>query len=142
MPLSNKYPMEDYEKLLDTAYAQLPKKATSTERFEIPELEIELHGSKTIIRNFDQVLNTLRTDADFIMKYLSKELAVPVSKEGPRLVMHGKILKRLLIDKINAFVKKYVLCSECGRPDTKIVEVEKGIKIMVCEACGARTPIK
>ncbi len=134
--------MENYESLLDKAYEEIPKKAKTSERFEVPKPEILFEGSKTIIKNFDQILTTLRSDKEFILKYFSKELAVPVSIEGKRLILYGKVPPRLFIEKLNTFVKKYVVCGECNRPDTKIKEVEKGIKIMICEACGARTPIR
>lgn len=134
--------MENYESLLEKAYAEIPKKAKSSERFEVPKPEIFSEGSKTIIKNFDQILTTLRSDKDIIIKYFSKELAVPVVIEGKRLVLYGKVPPRLFIEKLNSFVKKYVICKECNRPDTKITEIEKGIKVMICEACGARTPIR
>ena len=134
--------MENYESLLDDAYNQIPKKAKSNERFEIPKPDISVEGTKTIIRNFDLILAKLRADKDFIIKYFSKELAVPVSIEGKRMFLYGKISSRIFKEKLDTFVKKYVLCSECGRPDTKIKEVEKGIRIMICEACGARTSIR
>ncbi len=134
--------MENYESLLDKAYEQIPKKAKSSERFEVPRPEIYVEGSKTIIRNFDQILSKLRSDKTFMVKYFSKELAVPVSIEGKRLILYGKISSRIFREKLDVFVKKYVLCGECGRPDTKIQEVEKGIKTMICEACGARTPVR
>ncbi|MFA5382116.1 MAG: translation initiation factor IF-2 subunit beta [Candidatus Micrarchaeia archaeon] len=134
--------MENYESLLDNAYTTLPKKAQSGERFEVPKPDISLEGSKTIIKNFDQILSKLRSDKTFILKYFNKELAVPASLEGKRLILCGKIQPRLFNEKLDVFVKKYVLCQECGRPDTKIQEIEKGIKIMICEACGARNPIR
>ena len=34
----------------------------------------------------------------------------------------------------------YVVCTECGRPDTKIVKEDR-VMVLECEACGARRPI-
>ena len=43
-------------------------------------------------------------------------------------------------EKIKDYTETYVICSECGRPDTHI-EKEDRTFILVCEACGARRPI-
>ncbi|MCD6279863.1 translation initiation factor IF-2 subunit beta [Candidatus Micrarchaeota archaeon] len=133
--------MQSYEALLDKLYKELPKKEISGERFQVPELRISQEGNKTIIHNFDVVLNKLRRDPQLLSKFLSKELAVPTTIDGPRLILHAKILRRLIEDKLNKFVKKYVICSVCGKPDTVIKEFH-GVKMLICEACGARTPIK
>ncbi|MCX6772216.1 MAG: translation initiation factor IF-2 subunit beta [Candidatus Micrarchaeota archaeon] len=133
--------MEDYEKMLDRARAALPEKTQAFERFETPVIESFQQGSKTIIRNFDAILQKIRRDPAILAKYFSKELAVPATMEGNKLVLNGKFYDRNLKDKLQAFVDAAVVCKECKRPDTKIIERE-GIKTMVCEACGARSPIK
>ena len=76
-----------------------------------------------------------------LAKYCSKELAVPATMEGNKLVLNGKFYDRNLKDKLSAFVDAAVVCKECKRPDTKIIEKD-GIKTMICEACGARSPGK
>ena len=133
--------MDDYEKLLDRARAALPEKTQAFERFETPQIEAFQQGSKTIIRNFDAILQKIRRDPAILAKYFSKELAVPAVMEGNKLVLNGKFYERNLRDKLQAFVDAAVVCKECKRPDTKIVEKD-GIKTMICEACGARSPVK
>ena len=66
---------------------------------------------------------------------------MPAGLEGGKLVLNGKFYERNLRDKLQAFVDAAVVCKECKRPDTKIQEKE-GLKTMVCEACGARAPVK
>ena len=61
--------------------------------------------------------------------------------QGNKLVLNGKFYDRNLKDKLQAFVDAAVICKECKRPDTKITERD-GIKTLVCEACGARAPVK
>ena len=133
--------MEDYEKLLERARAALPEKTAVFERFETPVIESMLQGSKTIIRNFDVILQKLRRPAPMLEKYFSKELAVPATMQSGKLVLNGKFYERNLKDKLQAFVDAAVICKECKRPDTKIIEKD-GIKTLVCEACGARGPVK
>ncbi|RMF88998.1 MAG: TRAM domain-containing protein, partial [Methanobacteriota archaeon] len=45
-----------------------------------------------------------------------------------------------LQDKLEAFVQTYVMCPECRRPDTRIIQ-EKRVSFLKCEACGARHSI-
>ena len=133
--------METYDKLLDRARAALPEKTQTFERFETPAIDSFLQGSKTIIRNFDAILQKMRRPPEMLAKYFSRELAVPVSVDGSKLVLNGKFYERNLRDKLQAFVDAAVVCKECKRPDTKIVDKD-GMKTMVCEACGARAPVK
>jgi translation initiation factor 2 subunit 2 len=39
-----------------------------------------------------------------------------------------------------SYTETFVLCSECGRPDTKINK-EGRILVLECEACGAHRPV-
>ncbi|MFA4983666.1 MAG: translation initiation factor IF-2 subunit beta, partial [Candidatus Micrarchaeia archaeon] len=82
--------MEDYESMLDRARGALPEKTMAFERFETPAIESMLQGSKTIIRNFDVILQKIRRPPEMLSKYFSKELAIPATIEGSRLVLHGK----------------------------------------------------
>jgi len=131
----------DYEKMLDRARAALPEKTLTFERFETPAIESFLQGNKTIVRNFDVILQKIRRPPEMLARYFSKELAIPASVEGSKLVLNGKFYDRNLKEKLQAFVDAAVVCKECKRPDTKITERE-GIKTLVCEACGARAPVK
>ena len=133
--------MDDYEKLLERARGALPEKTQAFERFETPAIESFQQGSKTIIRNFDIILQKIRREPAIVAKYFSRELAVPATVEGGKLVLNGKFYERNLKDKLSAFVDAAVVCKECKRPDTKIVEKD-GIKTLVCEACGARSPVR
>ena len=83
----------------------------------------------------------IRREPQYVIKFLSRELAVPASLEGNNLILFGRFPSKLVNDKFEKYVKKYVICPECGKPDTHIIEQDR-IKILVCEACGARTPIK
>lgn len=134
--------MDEYEQLLDKAYKAVPQKASTGERFEIPIAEVQPQGSKTIVRNFDFIASTLRRPPEQLMKYMQRELAVPTTIEGPRLVLHGKFNDRSINEKVRNFCDIFVLCKECKKPDTHIVPGEHGIKMLVCEACGARSPVR
>lgn len=133
--------MVDYEELLKKAYEEMPKKSLARERFEPPVISSLIQGNKTIIKNFDVITTKLRRKPALLAKFFAKELAVPNTAEGGRLILQGKFSDRVLNERLMNFIGRYVLCKECKKPDTHIVE-EGGVKILVCEACGARSPVK
>lgn len=132
----------EYDALLDRAYSSLPEKAGSGARFEMPLVESFIQGNKTIIKNFDEICAKLRRSHEEVMKYLSRELAIPMGREGAGLVLQGKFYDRALNEKLKKYVSTYVICKECKKADTKIVAVDRGAKVIVCEACGARSSVR
>jgi len=128
--------------MLDRAYSSLPEKVLKTERFEIPLADSFTQGSKTILRNFGFLAQTLRRKPEELSKYLSKELAVPVDVSGNSLVLNARFRDQVLNERIKNFVDSLVLCKECKKPDTKLIDSGRGVKILVCEACGARSPVR
>ena len=132
----------DYDSLLDKAYSSLPDKSKGGERFEVPTLDAFVEGNKTILRNFSGVLQKIRRDPEHIIKFFTKEFAVPATQEGDRLVLHRKLRIELLNKKFEEYVKNYVMCEQCGKPDTHIEDSGHRSKMLVCEACGARAAVK
>ncbi|MEM3400148.1 MAG: translation initiation factor IF-2 subunit beta [Candidatus Micrarchaeia archaeon] len=131
-----------YPDLLEHVYATLPQKVFSSERFEIPQVSCFSEGNYTIIRNMDEISEVLRRDKSIIVKFLSKELAAPITIEGNRTVINGRFRGNVLNERIADFTKRFVLCKECKKPDTKLVDVGRQVKMLICEACGARAPAR
>jgi translation initiation factor 2 subunit 2 len=131
----------DYDKLLERVWGGLPEKLKKHDRFEIPEADAFIEGSVTIIRNLNDIAQVFNRTPDHLMKYLSKELAAPTSTDGSRSIIQRKLKKQIIDDKIREYAKEFVVCHECGRPDTKIGEMENQ-KIVKCEACGAWWPMR
>jgi len=133
---------KDYEHLLDDIYKSLPEKVTKTERFEMPRFEYFTEGNKTIIKNFKAVADKLRREPALLIKFFTKELAVPAEQQGERLVLARRLSGDMINGKLDDFVNRYVMCKECKRPDSHIEEMGHGFRQLVCESCGARTPVK
>lgn len=131
----------DYETLLNKAYEKLPKTEKTKERFEIPIVETIVQGNQTIIKNFSYIYETLRRDPKHLLKFLTKELATPAGFDGNRVILQSKIFNNLIQQKLEAYVKEYVICKECGRPDTKLIKEDR-ITFLKCEACGAKASVK
>ena len=132
---------KDYEKMLDKAYKSLPKKKDSGERFKVPEVLTQLQGNRTIFRNFDRLIKDLKREPKHAFKYISGEIGTACSIDNDTLVLSGKFSREAIQKIFNEYVSKYVLCSECQKPDTKVID-QKGIKMLKCEACGALTAIR
>jgi len=60
---------------------------------------------------------------------------------GGRLIIGTKTSAKRINDKIRQYATEFVLCSECGKPDTKIVK-EGQLASLRCLACGAKKPVK
>ena len=115
----------NYEELLRKAMEKIPKKVVRSERFKIPRARCEYVGNKTYIRNFKEIVDTLRRPPEHLSKYLFKELATPGSIEGKSLVLQRKVPFDILQKKIESYVKEFVLCKVCGEPDTKLVKEKR-----------------
>ena len=130
-----------YEELLKRAYEKLPKTKEASERFEIPIVETLIQGNQTIIKNFGQICQTLRREPRHLFKYLTKELASPGIFDQQRATFQTKISQRVIQSKLESYVKEFIICRECKRPDTKLIKEDR-IVIMKCEACGAKSAVR
>ncbi|HDD59893.1 MAG: translation initiation factor IF-2 subunit beta [Thermoplasmata archaeon] len=134
----------DYENLLERAWERIPQEVVaSSERFEVPQVDVLYEGKSTILRNFVDIVQRInRMDhLEQIYKFLLKELGTAGVIDGRRLVMNSVIPEEKIGEKIKDYVETYVLCSECGRPDTRL-EKEGRVLMLVCTACGARRPVR
>jgi len=127
--------------MLDRLYSSLPEKTTSTERFEMPELDAQIQGKKTIIKNFSQALKIIQRSERHFYKYLTKETATAATLEDGKLTLNGKFPSHSINKMFNSYLKEYVYCHECNKPDTQIIE-RSGIKVLKCTACGAISPLR
>lgn len=133
--------MESYDVLLQQAYEKIKVVSGSGERFEIPKVAGFVSGKNTIITNIGVIAGYLRRSVDHLAKFVQKSLATPGKLDGDRLILYTKLSSLKVGEKIQVYAKEFVLCGECGKPDTEVVS-EKGIKFKHCLACGAKSPIK
>lgn len=129
--------MEKYEQLLNQAYDQVKQVEHNGSRFEMPKIEGHFEGRKTILTNFFQIASYIRREPEHFQKFLLKELAAAGQREGDRLVLNIKVPSSKIALKIEQYTKEFVLCKECGKPDTEIIR-EGRINFIHCLACGAK----
>ncbi len=133
--------MADYEKLLEEAYSKVKKVESNGERFEIPKIEGHIEGKKTILTNFLQIASYLRRSPEHFQKFILRELATSGQIEGDRLILNNKIPSAKINSRIEQYIKEFVICKECGKPDTELSR-ENRLSFIHCLACGAKHAVR
>jgi translation initiation factor 2 subunit 2 len=136
------YPMVDpYEQLLKEAYTHITETSGDTGRFTVPETKVYIEGKTTILENFGEIASTVRREPDHLMKFLLGELGTAGKIDGSRAIFNGKFEHAVIETAIRNYVDDYVICSECGKPDTRLVK-DGRITLLRCDACGGHRPVR
>ena len=133
--------MTEYETLLNEAYTKVKVVEGREERFEVPAIEGHIEGKKTIMTNFLNIASYIRRDPNHFQKFILKELATSGQREGDRLILNNKIPSSKVNAKIDQYIKEFVICKECGKPDTELKK-ENRLNFIHCLACGAKHPVR
>ena len=132
----------DYEEQLDRAMEEKPDVAGSESRFEVPEPNVRKEGNVTVYENFQTTLDDLSRQQDHVLKFIQNELGTSAQiDERGRARLTGGFSQRRVEEVLDDYVDTYVICPECGLPDTNIEANEEGDERLHCEACGARSAI-
>ena len=132
---------ETYEQLLNEAFKSIKPIEHNGERFEIPKIEGHLEGTKTVLTNIPQIVSYLRRPQDHLVKYLLKELATSGTIKNSLLILQRTINSSAINDKLTDYVREFVICSQCGKPDTELLK-DKDFLFMNCLACGAKHSVR
>lgn len=111
-------------------------------RHKMQSIELKLEGSgngiKTVFPNIDAIANKLQRPAILIVKFLGAELG-SISKFEAKDNKHhimGQFRQSQLQEKVYDFIKKFVLCRNCGDPQTSFLLSGKNKTLtMKCVAC-------
>ncbi|PWR73659.1 translation initiation factor IF-2 subunit beta [Methanospirillum stamsii] len=133
--------VESYEALLNKAYEEVTEPSEDGERWSYPEPRSIIEGKTTILENFSEIVSALRRDADHLMKFLLGELGTAGKIDGSRAIFNGKFEDSLFSPMIRSYVDDYVICSECGKPDTRLFKDDR-VLMLKCEACGSHRPVR
>lgn len=130
----------EYDDQLDRAIERTPDIGEEESRFELPSTEIRSEGHDTVFENFQDVVSRLDRDEDHVLKFLQSELGTSASiDESGRARLTGDFKERRVEAAIDEYTESFVLCPECGLPDTSL-KTEQGTKVLRCTACGALSP--
>lgn len=130
-----------YESLLKRAQELLPQKSTAAERLEVPKVLGHIQGNRTVVSNFHNIAGVIRRPVDHFLKYILKELATSGEMSKTALILGTKVPASRINEKIQQYLRDFVICPECKRPDTKL-EKDDNVTFIKCSACGARHAVK
>ncbi|MCK5343013.1 MAG: translation initiation factor IF-2 subunit beta [Candidatus Heimdallarchaeota archaeon] len=131
----------DYNKLLKNVQDNISSDRSNEDRFKLPQAEIFYEGNTTVIKNFDKISDAVNRDPEKILKFLLGGLGTAGERYSGRVIFQGKIPTVSIQSKLKDYIETFVICSECGKPDTHLVK--KGRTLIVrCDACGGFRPVK
>jgi translation initiation factor 2 subunit 2 len=130
-----------YEEVLSKAKDTLPEIVRTDERFVIPNVESNVEGNRTFFRNFREIVTTLNRNEAHFLKFFTNEIGTSGNIEGNRAVFQGKHSRAHLGKLLDRYVNDYLLCPECGKPDTKFIQQNR-VELMKCDACGSRSAVR
>ncbi|KAJ9451702.1 Eukaryotic translation initiation factor 5 [Diplonema papillatum] len=114
-------------------------------RYKMPPLQTKIEGGgngiKTVLPNVEEVAKRLNRDPAYPMKHLGNSLGVASKLEDAKWILMGEHNKDTLQKVLFEYVLKFVLCKNCGNPETDThVDKKKNITLC-CAACGAITDV-
>lgn len=131
----------EYKAMLKRAREKLPESVFEKERFEIPKVLGHIEGNKTIVSNFKKIAEILQRPEEHLLKFILKELATPGQIRQNELIIGTKVSALRINEKIRQYVHEFVLCPECGKPDTKLIK-EGELTYLKCFACGHKKIVR
>ncbi|MEM0381924.1 MAG: translation initiation factor IF-2 subunit beta [Nitrososphaerota archaeon] len=133
---------EAYERMLDRVLSRVQSSRLDRgERTISLTPEIVHEHKQTVILNFRQLADALGREPQHLARFIFKETGRPGTLDGDRAVLSGRVNDEELGKLLQLYFREFVKCPVCGGIDTKIVS-EKRFRFLVCEICGAKTPIR
>lgn len=117
-------------------------------RYKMPVLTTKIEGRgngiKTVIPNIEDVARALARPPTYPTKFFGCELGAQTSMADERYIVNGAHTQERLLELLDAFIVKFVLCGACDNPETELVITGKGKNEEIhkdCKACGRQTGV-
>ncbi len=130
----------DYDASLERAMEEVPDIGGNEERLEVPDPEAQKDGAFTRFKNVGEIADTLSREDEHLHRFIQRELGTSGKFEDGRGRYNGTFSAAEFDAAIDAYVDEFVLCSECGLPDTRLVREDR-TPMLRCDACGAFRPV-
>jgi translation initiation factor 2 subunit 2 len=130
----------DYESSLNRAMDAVPDIQSSGERLSVPDAEAQKDGAFTRLTNLEGIADTVSRSPDHLHRFIQRDLGTNGKLTDGVGRYNGTFSGENFDESIESYVESYVLCAECGLPDTRLV-TEDGTPMLRCDACGAFRPI-
>lgn len=131
----------DYEASLDRAMDSVPDLETGDSRLDVPDAEAQTDGAFTRLTNLGRIADALSRDSEHLHSAIQRELGTNGQFSGDRSRYNGSFSGSDFDAAIESYTEEFVICSECGLPDTHL-ETEGRTQMLRCEACGAFRPVE
>jgi translation initiation factor 2 subunit 2 len=131
----------DYEASLDRAMDSVPDLDTGDSRLDVPDAQAQKDGAFTRLTNLGDVADALSRESEHIHRVIQRELGTNGQFGGDRSRYNGTFSGSNFDAAIDSYTEEFVICSECGLPDTRL-ETEGRTQMLRCEACGAFRPVE
>ena len=133
--------MSKYEDQLERALSEASE-GEEIGRFSLPEPEVRQEGNTTVYENFQDFVTTVDREEENVLEFLQRDLGTSAHlDEKGRARLVGDFNAGRIMEAAEEFTDKYVICPECGSPDTHLEEKDDGLSIK-CEACGEKSRVE
>ena len=131
----------DYEASLDRALSAVPDIGSGGDRLSVPDAVAQADGAFTRFNNLDAVADALNRNTDHLHRFLQRSLATSGKLQSGVGRYNGEFAARDFESAVEEYTEEYVRCSECGLPDTRLVQEDRTMMLR-CDACGAFRPVQ
>ncbi len=131
----------EYEEQLDRALDAVPELGTEGDRLSVPDPSVQQDGAFTRLVNLPAIADALSRDPEHIHRTIQRDLGTNGQWDGSQARYNGQFTPADFDGAIAAYIAEYVACSECGRPDTRMVTEDRNLMLR-CTACGAFRPVR
>jgi translation initiation factor 2 subunit 2 len=131
----------DYEASLDRALDAVPDIQSGGDRLSVPDAQAQADGAFTRFNNLDAVADALARQTDHLHRFVQRALATSGKLEEGVGRYNGNFEERDFEAAVEDYTEEYVRCSECGLPDTRLVQEDRTMMLR-CDACGAFRPVE
>jgi translation initiation factor 2 beta subunit (eIF-2beta)/eIF-5 len=108
------------------------------QRYKMPRLIIIHRKGHTIIENIDEISKSLNRSPNEMMKMFSQNLGTSMNMKNKSVP--GIHTFEQLNDHLRDYIDNYILCSDCGNPETQYAKIKNQLAIK-CSACSGVTKL-
>ena len=130
----------EYGDSLDRALDSVPDIGSSGDRLSVPDAVALTDGAFTRFTNIDAVSDALNREVEHLQRFVQGTLATSGKLDDGVGRYNGDFGERDFEGVIDDYTEEYVRCSECGLPDTRLVQEDRTLMLR-CDACGAFRPV-
>ncbi len=131
----------EYEASLDRALDAVPDIGSDGDRLSVPDAAAQPDGAFTRFTNLEAVADALNRSTDHLHRFVQRSLATSGKLSEGVGRYNGEFAARDFEAAVEEYTEEYVRCSECGLPDTRLVQEDRTMMLR-CDACGAFRPVQ